>query len=602
MWSLTIDSIEKLTDLLVVSPTNSTIKINSIDRIRNDCEVKLRNFFSSTNYGSELSNSLLPFVKDATRECKLDEFANTTVAIDASTWLYKAVFSCADKVFQKIPTEIYIDIFIDRTFQLTRRNIKPIFVFDGLPLPAKRPTNDKRKKEKEKYKKQAKKLIEDERNGKVISRQQLLDICRRCIEITPDIYEPIIEKLKKMEIDCIMAPYEADAQLAFLQLNRLTEAVITEDSDLILFGCDKIIYKLDNEGNGILFELKQLTKDFGQKMNFFKFRRACILSGCDYLNGIHRIGIKTAMKAFRLTNKTDMNIVVRELGRNLNMKRIEIPEKFVEEFEKAEFTFQHQLIMNPLKQKMEPLTPIPVTILHRLKIEEIDDIFDENLHQYFDINQPHLYNAGIYLDEKFSVSFAQCNVDRRTYEIRKNHSNFHEISNFKETSIWNKNYKNSQSNFIEGKIKHDFPDYKIPDEIKENILSSSDKVKILNVSKFKSSWHSKLCAEEIGEDLENNSNIINSEENEENEKMRETIKKIEENRDRPMENYIKKTQNLIIDKENIKMEMDDGKENVEMMKSNLKRSASSLAYLLNSDDGIISSKLRKSSSIYFQNN
>lgn len=37
-----------------------------------------------------------------------------------------------------------------------------------------------------------------------------------------------------------MAPYEADAQLAYLTQRGLADIVITEDSDLILFGCEKV--------------------------------------------------------------------------------------------------------------------------------------------------------------------------------------------------------------------------------------------------------------------------------------------------------------------------------------------------------------------------
>ena len=41
----------------------------------------------------------------------------------------------------------------------------------------------------------------------------------------------------------IVAPYEADAQLAFLNQQKIADIIITEDSDLILFGCDKVIVK-----------------------------------------------------------------------------------------------------------------------------------------------------------------------------------------------------------------------------------------------------------------------------------------------------------------------------------------------------------------------
>jgi 5'-3' exonuclease len=43
-----------------------------------------------------------------------------------------------------------------------------------------------------------------------------------------------------MGIDVIVAPYEADAQLAYLNRAKIADYVITEDSDLVLFGCHHV--------------------------------------------------------------------------------------------------------------------------------------------------------------------------------------------------------------------------------------------------------------------------------------------------------------------------------------------------------------------------
>ena len=37
-----------------------------------------------------------------------------------------------------------------------------------------------------------------------------------------------------------MAPYEADAQLAYLVKEGIAQLVITEDSDLLAFGCPQV--------------------------------------------------------------------------------------------------------------------------------------------------------------------------------------------------------------------------------------------------------------------------------------------------------------------------------------------------------------------------
>lgn len=40
----------------------------------------------------------------------------------------------------------------------------------------------------------------------------------------------------------IVAPYEADAQLAFLSRTGAVDVVITEDSDCLPYGCKKVIF------------------------------------------------------------------------------------------------------------------------------------------------------------------------------------------------------------------------------------------------------------------------------------------------------------------------------------------------------------------------
>ena len=51
---------------------------------------------------------------------------------------------------------------------------------------------------------------------------------------------PLLQVCRDKGVDCIVAPYEADAQLAFLNKSGIAQVVITEDSDLLLFGCDRV--------------------------------------------------------------------------------------------------------------------------------------------------------------------------------------------------------------------------------------------------------------------------------------------------------------------------------------------------------------------------
>ena len=56
----------------------------------------------------------------------------------------------------------------------------------------------------------------------------------------------------------IVAPYEADAQLGYLSKINYIDGVITEDSDLLVFGAKNVLLKLTPDANFTLIRLKDL--------------------------------------------------------------------------------------------------------------------------------------------------------------------------------------------------------------------------------------------------------------------------------------------------------------------------------------------------------
>jgi len=68
------------------------------------------------------------------------------------------------------------------------------------------------------------------------------------IEITTDMIQKLLVELKCLRIEYIVAPYEADAQLAYLFKIRQIDLVVTEDSDLLLFGASKVFFKMNTQG------------------------------------------------------------------------------------------------------------------------------------------------------------------------------------------------------------------------------------------------------------------------------------------------------------------------------------------------------------------
>ena len=59
----------------------------------------------------------------------------------------------------------------------------------------------------------------------------------RTIRVTQDIICEALTVLRLKNIEYLVAPYETDSQLSKLWVDGHVDYVITEDSDLILYGC-----------------------------------------------------------------------------------------------------------------------------------------------------------------------------------------------------------------------------------------------------------------------------------------------------------------------------------------------------------------------------
>ncbi|VDK18809.1 unnamed protein product [Anisakis simplex] len=165
-------------------------------------------------------------------------------------------------------------------------------------------------------------------------------------------------------VDILVAPYESDAQLAFLTQTGIAHAVVTEDSDLIAFGCEKIILKMQADGSCTIYERSELPKCFSRPLcddfDFTKFRRICILAGCDYLkNGLPGVGLNKAATFMSKTSGTNLEQILPRLPRYLNMKNLKIKKEFIADAIRAENTFLHQIVYDPRQRRQRPLNEYP---------------------------------------------------------------------------------------------------------------------------------------------------------------------------------------------------------------------------------------------------
>ncbi|XP_076669656.1 exonuclease tos [Andrena cerasifolii] len=337
---------------------------------------------------------LLPFLNVSSKRTNINEFAGGTVAIDSYCWLHKGVFPCADKLTMGQPTDAYVHYCMKFIHMLLNYKIKPILVFDGRHLPAKAQTESKRREARQTNRRKAIELM------KTGQHEEARNLLRRSIDVTHEMALKLIKQCQNMNIDCIVAPYEADSQLAYLNIKGIADVVITEDSDLTLFGCKKVFFKMDINGNGILVDQERLHLAMGLRSEHFSmdnFRYMCILSGCDYLPSLSGIGLNKAKKFIMKNTDCDIHRALTRLGSYLNMKSLVVTKEYRDSFILADITFKHQLVFCPLQRKQVRLNP-PTP----------------------EVTEKQLYYAGVETNPDIALQLAFGNCDPFTLKVLHN--------------------------------------------------------------------------------------------------------------------------------------------------------------------------------------
>ncbi|DBA04326.1 TPA: LOW QUALITY PROTEIN: hypothetical protein N0F65_002088 [Lagenidium giganteum] len=210
---------------------------------------------SSSNMGV---NGLLPALKSVMDRVHISKYTGKIVGIDAAGWLYKGCYSCAREVVLGLPTDSYLNYCIQQIKVLQEHEVTPIFVFDVAPLPAKRELNLERQRHRATWKE---KCLEMDGDGKT---KEAFAAFAKAVSVSNDMTMELIEVLRRMKIDFVVAPYEADAQLAYLSRTRTVDAVISEDSDTIPYGCKTVLFKWNSDGWATEFKRRSLgaNEDF----------------------------------------------------------------------------------------------------------------------------------------------------------------------------------------------------------------------------------------------------------------------------------------------------------------------------------------------------
>jgi 5'-3' exonuclease len=239
--------------------------------------IKLLNKFLSKTCSDEIPATTLAIAK------------GKTVAVDISIYLYEFAR-------KNIPL---VDGFrqMARLFQLYQ--IQPIFVFDGPPPATKRPVIQKRIEQKKKAATTHKKLKTELEAGRIESTPELLqkiDTLRaQAASVSMKQIRQVRKWLEEEGHVHVTAEGEADPMCAQLVRSRRAWACFSNDTDLFLYGCPRIISNVcwwdepDNSGSEESEESKESKeKNESEELTPIKRRNKRNMGDCSiaYLDKI----------------------------------------------------------------------------------------------------------------------------------------------------------------------------------------------------------------------------------------------------------------------------------------------------------------------------
>ena len=233
---------------------------------------------------------------ESIRCINIAELSGKKIAVDISIYLYK--YEAENALLENM----YVMLSIFRYY-----NIIPIFIFDGKPPPEKKTLLQKRRDDRhaaqEEYD-QLKQLLEskeedDEKQDIVAAMDQLK---KQIVQINKDKIETVKTLIRAYGATYHDAPGEADELCALLVVKKKVWACLSEDMDLFVYGCTRVIRYFSLIGHtAVLYYTKGILDEL--KMTQKEFKEICILSGTDYnINAdgdTNKVNLRVTIKHFK---------------------------------------------------------------------------------------------------------------------------------------------------------------------------------------------------------------------------------------------------------------------------------------------------------------
>lgn len=251
----------------------------------------------------------------------ISEYRYKRIAIDISLYMHK---------FKAIRGSEWLQLFVDMIATLRRNDIHCVFIFDGKSPVEKEEERSKRKDDRDKNKNRLESLStaldEYYRTGEIaqcltelynnrrqkdappkrlLSKSTRIDMkwveykvgClqKQVYEISSKDFERAKELFNILNVPYYTAPWEAEKTCAKLCIDGRVDAVLSEDTDVIAYGCPVFLSKIDMMKETVV-RVKYDSCLEQMNLEHEQFLDLCIMCGTDYNPNIPRVGSKTAYK------------------------------------------------------------------------------------------------------------------------------------------------------------------------------------------------------------------------------------------------------------------------------------------------------------------
>ncbi|XP_016496710.2 DNA repair protein UVH3 [Nicotiana tabacum] len=142
----------------------------------------------------------------------------------------------------------------------------------------------------------------DKEREKLGDEQRKLE--RNAESVSSEMFAECQELLQMFGLPYIIAPMEAEAQCAYMELTNLVDGVVTDDSDAFLFGARNVYKNIFDDRKYVeTYFMKDVENELG--LDREKLIRTALFLGSDYTEGVSGIGIVNAIEVLNAFPEED---------------------------------------------------------------------------------------------------------------------------------------------------------------------------------------------------------------------------------------------------------------------------------------------------------